>query len=433
MVLFKRDSLTISIVLSSLLLTGCGYGTEYKQVKQEAIQIAKSYAETKYGDSFRPNKIKVDQQIAYGLPFSPPSGAVFLEDTSKGYTIYINTETGVTGDNKQLASLKEDIQTQILSTELMETEHTILDYKIFGINPYTTDQYYGKDEFLAPDMVYEGDLEMFLSKHPISIDLKIHFKSPEALEVDDERFNIYREQFQSMLTSLTHYFDSSYSDITLRLYKPDKYMNQDVLAILKEREEGIASIWQDYIYESDFVQLTAKANRDKESQSWNTELFSDYFLAIDNGLSVSSMINEPLSSQNQLIYHQYPIYFLTDQIVVYDNKTLEVIVDEELIERHQTNKSGDKVMSFVYDIQYEPSFTTASDAKLNIQLDKNTFENGILLSDHYKIGTIYSSSDGTFKIRTINENFITEDDEFIRFSIENGECFVIYQPSTQKF
>lgn len=431
---YRKFLLVVFSVISIMLIQGCSYSKEYKETREEAIKIAKEYIKDKYNEELVVEGSRVDSKIGLGLPTSP-SGAVVLSAKDKAYKVYVDINDGIVADNKQLEEIKNDINKEYFSNEFMNIEHTVLEYEIYGINPYIFAQPSTTGQYMTKEMYYNGNIKEFLKNNDIAINLDIHFKANEEFTEDNfyEKIDIYKQEFDSILTAVIEDFRPNNSYVRFMLYHPEKYMNEDVKAIIESRKTSFSSTDR-YVYASDYVYLKAYANDtyeygdEVEVHNWEKEYVYDKFLEIDEGLYVSSLYDRKFESREDVFYNICPVYLVDDKIIAFDKNILKKVGNKELEVKKVTNKDGQTVLTGVYDIKYNSEVFEDDRRCLDIKIDKERFENGILLDSKNSIGAIYPNSEdeSDFRIGSFLKGFIREDDKYVYVTIDDKKQIVVY-------
>lgn len=429
MLYLKKFLLFGIIAIGGISLTGCVHIGEYAEVRKEAIEIAKEYIEDKYGEKFYPQGIKVDSKISYGVFDESPSGAVILYNRNREYSVYVNVETGVVADDKQLKMIKDDIADKYLSGSVLDLTHKVLRFEVYGINPYILAQPSTRGQYFTKEMYYQGDINEFLKDNDIGVSLNIHFKSNKNITTDNE-FNHYLSKFEEFVEPIIQDFNGEYSSLKMYLYKPDKYMNEDVKTILNQNANGVASIWDDYIYSPfyTYLRVIAETKRDNVGvPQWSANYLYNKFIEIDEGLYVASNYNRKFESSDDIVLSKYPIYGLTDRLSIFidENESLEMFVDEELIEEKRVNSDGEIVLTEIYQINYGPNVFEEAEENIELAIDKKTFEDGLLLNEENVLKIVYADDRGSFDTYRVSDNFTYEDDNYIYVSIPANKTFAV--------
>lgn len=432
--LLKISSVFILLIFI-FSLSSCVYSKEYKETTTDAIILAKEYIKNKYHEELSIDDTSTDSEIGYGLP-APPSGAVRIYDKNNNYSVYVNIKKNIIADDKQLNEIKDDIKNTFLTNELMNLEHTIIDFKVFGINPYILAQPSTLGEYFDETMYYTGDIMDFITKNNLGIQLDIHFKAAETLTAENQLVTTekYKDKFSDMITKINDTFKGNNSHISMFLYKPDRYMNSDVKEII-DPNRNIASIWDRYIYSSNYLYLKAfsemGSNYDNQTNTstptgWTTEFIYDKYIEVDDGLYASSCQGIQFNDINYLVHYTYPVYTLVENTTVIDKNTFEIVVDEDLVNKYKENNIGQTVLSDIYYFAYNPQLFTNKDRDINIKINKSLFKNGILLKPNVKIGSIYADDELGFKIYPLNYGFIEEDDQYLYLTLDSDNKIIVY-------
>lgn len=267
----KKISAILLTFLTSSVLSGCIYNNEdYRDVEERAKEIAKEYVLQKYNEAYDFSDIYM--RASPGHTFNEePSGDVVFCDNEKGYSVFVelysNEKRLSVGDDKYADTIKEDVKEKYIDKYLEGMEYTMLKYQVYEIDTIDT----VKGEYFSKDIHYAGNLEEFLNNNNIGIYLEIFLK---AEEVDKENVNSYLEELKrnldNMLDNITSDFRGTQSIVSIDVYKPDKYMNEEVSAIIDKRPAD--SSLDRYIYSSDYVYLSYSADK-----SFTYELVNDEY------------------------------------------------------------------------------------------------------------------------------------------------------------
>lgn len=283
------------IFVALFSLTGCinEYKKEDKAIKEEAIELAKQYYKDKYNEDFEPTNYKtyIYREDTSGTPipvFGKPYKKVdFYNDNE---SIFVNIEDNSIADTKQLNEIKNDlkeyIQDEYFTKNGIDLENTIIDrdfihsdtFQVYSLNPedkgfyidYNND--YRLEGYLDKETIYSGDIKEFIENNNLGIKIKVHFKANE--ELSDDIIAEYEEKFLKALNDIQKDFNGDDSQISFMLYKPDKYMNQDVKDIFEEQKTSVSTS-HSYIYGPDYVYLKVVSEKVSESNEWETTITND--------------------------------------------------------------------------------------------------------------------------------------------------------------
>ena len=460
--MFKKIYLILIFTLM-ISLTGCGNSKEVRKIKKEAIKLAEQYYQEKYNENLNVEDYSVyvyrEDRSGYPLPIpGEPLNKVLLTNKKDNYSIFVNLDDDAIADTKQLEEIKKDTKEYIKNEYFVKNDinldNTIIDreflhgrtFEIYSLSPEDDDFYmdynsdYRIEGFLDKDTIYNGDIEEFIRNNNLGIYLDVHFKATEEIS-DTNTLIKYEEKFSKALKDIQEDFNGNDTYISFRLYKSDKYMNQDI----KDIYEKQTTSWSDsdrYIYSSDFVYLHMYSKKINETNEWETSSIYDKYVEIDKGVYASSTFNRKFETKNDLNYFKYPIYAFTEDLAIFSkeivNEELELkeFIDENLIEKTKTNLDGDIVLSNVYSFSYNYNlFTELKENKggfnneqyINIKLNKKDFENGLLLDNTNQPVLLYKDSENRDNFKTIpfTKGFIYEDDEYVYLTVSKDEDFAI--------
>lgn len=420
----RKFLIALTILGTASILTGCFNHKEYNQTKKKGKQMAIEYIKEKYGEDLEIEKIYAESMSGSGLPFPDPNGTVKIVEKNSGYNIFVNTDNNIILDDKQLNEVEDAVETEFLRGELFTNEYTIISSKIYG-------KYYN---YLDKDMYYDGDIKGFLQKSKANISLLIALKANETFTEENRESKVeeYKNEIANFLDEVTPYFNGEDMDITIRLYKPDKYMNEDVKAVVADHESGNWGESDRYIATSEYLYLKANATKEENTNTVTVEYIYDKFIPIAEGIAISSEMDRKFQITDDI---QYNVYSVNDLVNGFGSTKTNFIADPI------ANKDNKLVLSKVYDIKYGEDFKADKREYLTARIDKRLFENGKLLDKSNKLGEIFKTNDtpsgetasseyDSFWIRPFSQGYTYEEDNYTYITFENQVPFVIYTELT---
>lgn len=439
--LYKKILLSGALIACSLTLTSC-YSKEYKEIKNKASKIAEQYVSDKYDEELKIDKVIADSAIGFGLP-AGPSGSVIVYDYDKDYSVYVNfrkdKENPLVGDNKQLKNIKEDIKEKYLSSILTDLEHTIVEFEVYGTSPYIAAQPSVTGEYFTKDAYYEGNIEEFLNQNDVGIYLEVYLKSNEEFADNNfgENIDKYIAKFQPIVNEITNDFKGNHGNLHFLLYKPDKYMNEDVKAVLDKRPSYSSS--DGYIYSDEYVYLSVNGEKKEiynaelnrmEVKPWTVSYNYDTSVKIDKGLYASSLYDKKFENSKDVKYNKHSLYEFRTNPMFWSKEDLNNIDIDGVLETDNLTSKGEKVISNVYDIYYNEDVYENPEEGIDIKINKEEFEDGVLLDNKYSIGIISNIPDGSISIRQLGGKYTRDYEKTAYIRIEKNDKLVIYEKAS---
>ena len=431
----------LSLSFFIFILTGCHSQEANDKSISDAIKLSEEYYMDKYNEELKIEDFETSVcTYKYGLLPDFSTDKVSLYNKEEDFYIYVDLSENHIYDNRQTDEIKSDLKEYInkeyfekndinldntlnLSNSEMSNYHYI-DLRIHDtLSSVPTDEYNYEDCF-GINGYYNGNIKEFIENNELYIYLPIYFKSDEEIadNIYPEEIKAYEDKFKKVLNDIQEFFSKTKTDsyISFRLFAPDKYMNDDVKNILN-KERTSWSEGDRYIYGKDYLYMSMVAKKGKDN-SWDTSSIYYKYINIDEGLYASSSVKEKFESIEDVNYSKYPIYNL-----IYNKNEIKDKGHEDLLNKTKTNYEGKTVISNVYELKYnDDKYPDTSDEYINVKIDKEKFENGILLDKNNSL--VHVSKDignNDFATFPFTEGLIIEDDKFIYLTLQSNIKFAV--------
>lgn len=299
-----KKAIYVGLMFTLMLsLTSCSGITKTSKVEKKGVNLAKEYFKEKYDEDLNISDFKVTvlrEPTQFPEPpiFAKVENKVFLRNENEDYSIFVNLNSNIAVDDKQTKEIKEDLKEYIgdeyLSKNGIDLEYTIDDRYFAGGYPTYSFSYLDSENeafdtdyriplveegFLDMEGFYNGDIKSFIRNNYLAIDVSVLLKADKENYTNDEVIE-YKNKIKAAVRDMQEDFTGERSDISILLYKKDKYMNDKVKEIFEKQttswsnEDGV-------IYGPEYVYLLSENEMYNKNHVWEMKM-TDYLTGEKN-------------------------------------------------------------------------------------------------------------------------------------------------------